>query len=295
MLVARWQDAHGTVAAGALEGDLVRPLRAADAQPGDAVAIASDPAGAAPAGDPVPLAEVRLLAPVPAPPSIRDFMAFEEHVATARRSRGLDVPELWYQIPTFYFTNPAVVHGPGDEIAMPSTEELDYELEVAAVVGRDCRDLTAEEAAEAIVGYTIFNDWSARDLQRREMALLLGPAKGKDFAHSIGPVIATPDQLAGDPGRPSGRMRAWVNGQLYSDGRLEDIHFSFADLLVHASRDSLVRAGDVIGSGTVGGGCLLELRATVGEDERPWLAAGDEVVFEVEGIGRLVNRIRAKG
>jgi fumarylacetoacetate (FAA) hydrolase len=294
MLIARWQDDNGTIAAGSLDGGRLQPLQAPAAALGDAVAIATDPTAATPAGDAVDLAAVQLLSPVPSPPSIRDFMAFEEHVATARRSKGLDVPELWYEIPTFYFTNPAVVHGPDEEIAIPSTKALDYELEVAAIVGRECRNISAEEAAEAIVGYTIFNDWSARDVQFREMALQLGPAKGKDFAHTIGPVIATPEELPGEPGRPTGSMLAWVNGTLYSEGRLEDIHFSFAELLAHAARDSVVRAGDVIGSGTVGSGCLLELRATIGDDERPWLQDGDEVVLEVDGIGRLTNRIARK-
>lgn len=291
MHIARWQQPDGTVGAGLLAGDRVVPLQAPGSTVGDAVAIAVAGSGAEQVGESIPLAEVRLLCPLPSPPSIRDFMAFEEHVKNARGSRGLDVPEDWYELPAFYFTNPAVVYGPADAVPMPGTERLDYELEVAAIVGRDGADLTVEEAADAIVGYTIFNDWSARDLQLREMALMLGPAKGKDFAHSLGPVIATPDELGGDPARPRARMRAWVNGTLYTDGELGDMHFSFADLVVHAARDSRVRAGDLIGSGTVGGGCILELSHTVGPDERPWLYPGDEVVFEVEGIGQLTNRI----
>ena len=178
---------------------------------------------------------------------------------------------------------------------MPQTECLDFELEVAVIIGRDARDLTHEDALGVIAGFTILNDWSARDLQAREMALGLGPAKGKDFASSLGPVIATPDALAGDPGRPSARMSARVNGAVYSEGQLASLHFSFADLLVHASRDTVLRRGDVIGSGTVGGGCLLELRHTSGASAHPWLRPGDVVELDVEGIGTLRNTIVQAG
>jgi fumarylacetoacetate (FAA) hydrolase len=217
-----------------------------------------------------PLDEVRLLAPVQNPPSVRDFYAFEQHVKNARAvtGRGEVVPE-WYEIPAFYFSNPAAIYGPDDEIPYPEgTEKLDYELEVAAVIG----------AGGEIAGFTVMNDWSARDLQRQEMAVGLGPAKGKDFATSLGPVIVTPDGL-GDV------MVARVNGEERSRGHFADMYWSWEQIVEHAARNTELRPGDVIGSGTVGTGCILEHG-----DER-WLQRGDEVELEVEGIGILRNRI----
>jgi fumarylacetoacetate (FAA) hydrolase len=217
-----------------------------------------------------PLDEVRLLAPVQRPPSVRDFYAFEEHVRNARvvTGRGEVVPE-WYEIPAFYFSNPAAIYGPDDEIPYPEgTEKLDYELEIAAVIGADGE----------IAGFTVMNDWSARDLQRQEMAIGLGPAKGKDFATSLGPVIVTPDEL-GD------LMVARVNGEERSHGHLSDMHWSWEQIVEQAARNTELRPGDVIGSGTVGTGCILEHG-----DER-WLQRGDEVELAIEGIGILRNRI----
>ena len=217
-----------------------------------------------------PLDQVRLLAPVQRPPSMRDFYAFEQHVKNARAVTGRgEVPPEWYEIPAFYFSNPAAIYGPDDEIPYPEgTEKLDYELEVAAVVGADGE----------IGGFTVMNDWSARDLQRQEMAIGLGPAKGKDFATSLGPVIVTPDEL-GDV------MVARVNGEERSRGSLGDMYWSWEQIVEHAARNTELRPGDVIGSGTVGTGCILEHG-----DER-WLQRGDEVELEVEGIGILRNRI----
>lgn len=239
------------------------------------------------------LDEVRILPPVPEPPSIRDFYAFEEHVATARKMRGLEMDPDWYELPVFYFTNPHVVYGHGDEVPMPrESAAVDYELEVAAVVGRDASNVSAEEAAGMIAGYTIFNDFSARDLQVREMAQSLGPAKGKDFANAFGPVLVTPDELPGGPeGRPRGTMTARVNGTEYSRGELGDCHWSFADMIAYAARDSRVRRGDLIGSGTVGTGCILERQITDGADRFPWLEPGDTVELEVQGIGILRNTV----
>ncbi|HKG43947.1 MAG TPA: fumarylacetoacetate hydrolase family protein [Gaiellaceae bacterium] len=221
-----------------------------------------------------PLDEVRLLAPVRRPPSVRDFYAFEAHVANARRVTGRgEVPAEWYELPAFYFSNPAAIYGPEDEIPYPNgTEALDYELEVAAVVG----------AGGAIGGFTVMNDWSARDLQRKEMRIGLGPAKGKDFATSLGPIIVTPDEL-GDLGL---KMVARVNGEERSRGNLGDMYYSWEAILAHAAQNTELRAGDVLGSGTVGTGCILEHG-----DER-WLQRGDEVELEVEGIGVLRNRVR---
>lgn len=219
-----------------------------------------------------PLADVTLLAPIPRPPSIRDFFAFEQHIATARANRGGRVPKEWYEFPVFYFTNPAAVYGPDDEIPYPEgTQQLDYELEIAAVIG----------AGAAIAGFTIMNDWSARDIQVKEMRVGLGPAKGKDFATTLGPVLVTADEFDGT----SARMTARVNGEQRSLGDLADIHYSWQQILDQAARNTRLCPGDVIGSGTVGSGCILE------HDDGRWLTRGDEVELEIEGIGVLRNRI----
>jgi fumarylacetoacetate (FAA) hydrolase len=218
------------------------------------------------------LDEIDLRPPVLHPPSVRDFYAFEQHVKTALASRGLEVPPEWYEIPVFYFSNPAAIYGPDDEIRRPTdTAELDYELEVAAVIGAEGR----------IGGFTVMNDWSARDLQRAEMKVGLGPAKGKDFATSLGPVVVTPDEFDGS----SGTMIARVNGEERSRGELGDLYYSWDAIVAHAARNTRLRAGDVLGSGTVGTGCILEL------GDGRWLQPGDVVELEVEGIGVLRNRI----
>jgi fumarylacetoacetate (FAA) hydrolase len=219
-----------------------------------------------------PLDEVELRPPVLHPPSVRDFYAFEQHVKTARANRGLEVPPEWYEIPVFYFSNPAAIFGPDDEIPYPpGTNELDYELEVAAIIGAD----------GAIGGFTVMNDWSARDLQRKEMKVGLGPAKGKDFATSLGPIVVTPDEFDGS----DGEMVARVNGEERSRGNLRDLNWPWERLLEQAARNTHLVAGDVIGSGTVGTGCILEL------GDGRWLRPGDEVELEVEGLGVLRNRI----
>jgi fumarylacetoacetate (FAA) hydrolase len=218
------------------------------------------------------LADVDLRAPVLHPPSVRDFYAFEQHVKTARASRGLDVPAEWYELPVFYFSNPAAIYGPEDEIPRPpETEELDYELEVAAIVGAEGR----------IGGFTIMNDWSARDLQRAEMKVGLGPSKGKDFATSLGPIVVTTDEFDGS----TGTMVARVNGEERSRGELGDMHHSWEAIVTHAARNTRLLPGDVLGSGTVGGGCIFE------HGDGRWLQSGDVVELEVEGIGILRNRV----
>ncbi|MGQ0802279.1 MAG: fumarylacetoacetate hydrolase family protein [Actinomycetota bacterium] len=237
------------------------------------------------------------LPPPTQPPSIRDFYAFEEHVATARRARGLEMVPEWYEAPVFYFSNPHSVIGTDQPVAAPpGCEELDYELEVAAVVGIEGRDLDADDAEGHIAGFTIMNDWSARDLQRREMKVGLGPAKGKDFATSLGPWLVPPDELAD---RRAGKaydlaMTARVNGREYSSGNLADLHWSFGEMLAHASRGTRLVPGDVIGSGTCGTGCILELSLVHGSDEYPWLVPGDVVELEVERLGVLRNPIAGR-
>src|SRR5574341_556135 len=246
-------------------------------------------------GKRIPLEAVRLHAPILRPPTLRDGYAFEAHVKAANANRGREVPEEWYQFPIFYFTNPNNIFGPDDEIPYPRyTQAMDYELEVAVVIGKPGRDLKPEDAPGHIFGYTIFNDWSARDVQREEMKVSLGPAKGKDFASALGPCIVTAEELAdraaGRPGVYDLEMRACINGVERSRGNFKDIYWSFGDLLARASESVMLLPGDVIGSGTVGTGCLLELTKGQG----PWLNEGDLVELEIERIGTLKNRIGKK-
>jgi fumarylacetoacetate (FAA) hydrolase len=240
-----------------------------------------------------PLSEVTLKAPLQRPPTLRDFYAFETHVKTANKNRGREVPEEWYQFPVFYFTNPNTIHGTGDDVTIPSfTKAMDYELELAAIIGKPGMDIKAENALDHIFGFTILNDWSARDVQRIEMKVGLGPAKGKDFASSLGPWIVTPDELRARAtsrvGVYDAAMTAKVNGAERSRGNWKDIHYSFGEIIARASEGVMLYPGDVIGSGTVGTGCLLE--TTKGEG--PWLKSGDEVVLEIAGIGILANKVR---
>ena len=229
--------------------------------------------------------------PILRPPSLRDFYAFERHVKTMWERRGGTVPEAWYRLPIFYFGNVSEIRGPGDGVWCPAaSSELDYELEVAALIDTPVHDLPAERAEEAIGGYTILNDWSARDLQREETTVRLGPAKGKDFASTIGPWLVTPDELA-DARRGSGyelAMIAAVNGEELSRGTWADIQFSFGQMVERASADVRLQPGDLLGSGTVGNGCLLEIK-----DERlgRWLQPGDEVTLAVERLGRLTSPV----
>jgi 2-keto-4-pentenoate hydratase/2-oxohepta-3-ene-1,7-dioic acid hydratase in catechol pathway len=234
-------------------------------------------------------ATVELLAPIPRPPSIRDFMAFEQHVVTASEAIGLTVDPLWYEQPVFYFTNPAAVCGPVADVAVPpGSAALDYELEIAAVVGRAGGDLDPARAADHIAGYVLFCDWSARDLQAREMRLNLGPAKGKDFANGFGPWMLTPDELPDDVA-----MTATVGDRLYSSGRLSDLHWSFGEMIAYASRGTTVVPGDVIGSGTVGTGCILELSRVHGADAYPYLEPGDRVRLAADRLGTIEARVVA--
>jgi fumarylacetoacetate (FAA) hydrolase len=256
----------GREAPGRIEGDEVVRLEAASLI--EVLAAAGPPDD----GPRYPIGQVSLRAPFPRPPSVRDFFAFEQHVATARANRGLQVPGEWYEFPAFYFTNPAAVFGPEDDILYPDgTSQLDYELEVAAVIGRGGR----------IAGFTVMNDWSARDIQLKEMRVGLGPAKAKDFATSMGPVLVTADEFDGT----HAVMTARVNGEERSRGDLADIHYSWAEILAHAARNTTLYPGDVIGSGTVGSGSILE------HGDGRWLTRGDVVELEIEGIGVLRNRV----
>jgi 2-keto-4-pentenoate hydratase/2-oxohepta-3-ene-1,7-dioic acid hydratase in catechol pathway len=238
----------------------------------------------------LPADAARILAPIPVPPSIRDFMAFEDHLTHIMKKRGAVLDPAWYEIPAFYFTNAAATLGPTDDVAAaPGAVELDYELEIAAVIGRPGRDLTPTEAVSHIAGYVLMCDWSARDLQRRERGIGLGPVKGKDWATSFGPVFVTADELPTPPGEPAPKlgMRAAVNGRLYSDGNLGELYWSFGEMIAYASRGTEVRAGDIIGSGTVGTGCIADLSARHSLEEYPWLKVGDRLHLEAGILGSI--------
>jgi len=236
------------------------------------------------------LKNVQLTAPLPNPTSFRDFVAFETHVKNATKRSGDTVAPEWYEMPIFYFSNPNAMKGPEEEVKRPSRcIRLDYELELACVIGKEGKNIKASEAEDYIFGYTILNDWSARDIQMKEMKVLLGPAKGKDFATSIGPYIVTKDEL--EPYRVGQRfnleMTAKVNGEVLSKGNFKDIYYTFGDMIERASEDVTLYPGDIIGSGTVGFGCLMEL----GTEVHRWLEPGDEVELAITGLGSLTNKI----
>lgn len=250
--------------------------------------------------------QANILAPVPHPASCRDGYAFRQHVAAARRNRKVDMIAEFDQYPIFYFTNHQAIQGPGDIVCMPDHfQKLDFELEVAIVVCRKGRNITAAEADRYIGGYMIMNDMSARTLQMEEMLLNLGPAKGKDFSTVIGPMLVTPDEL--EPYKVPARenhtgnnyrlgMKCRVNGKLVSDGNTADMDWTFAEILERCAYGVDIMPGDVIGSGTVGTGCFLELNGTglLNDPNYPvqWLKEGDVVEMEIEGLGRLTNTIR---
>lgn len=274
MRLVSFRDPEGGSAVGRLDGDRVVVLEAPtmlDWLRGEG--LGETGASHAPAA-------VTLLAPVPEPPSVRDFFAYEGHVAAGWRRRGGDIPEAWYDAPTFYFSNPASICGPGEPVTRPAaTRELDFELELAAVIG------TGGE----IAGFTLLNDFSARDVQRAEMTVGLGPAKGKDFATALGPWLVTPDELPLSDGRLQLEATVSVNGTELSRSDASAQHFSWPELVAHAARDTRLRPGDVLGSGTLNGGCLLELGPVVDGDR--WLEPGDTVTIAAPGLGELTTPI----
>lgn len=228
-----------------------------------------------------PADHVQIAAPLPNPPSLRDFIAFEEHIAATSKKRGQPIPPEWYKAPVYYKGNHRTIIGPDEDLPWPlDTTKLDYELELACVIGSKGRDITERDAHHYIAGYTIMNDFSARDIQFQEMACRLGPAKGKDFATALGPSLVTPDDIT-DLGALT--MVARVNGEEWSRGCFGSIHWSFSQMIAHVSRGETLYPGDVFGSGTVGGGCGLEMDR--------YLKPGDVVELEIEPIGVLRTRV----
>ncbi len=254
------------------------------------------------------LSDIQLLAPLPKPPSIRDFLGFEQHMLNASKAFGHDVKDLYYNIPVFYFTNHNAVYGPEDEIKRPATEtKMDLELEIAAVIGKAGSDIPQDKVDDHIFGYTIFNDWTARAIQKEEMKMPLGPAKGKDFANAFGPCIVTKDELEAHrcdisreihpehltmPETTSDRydlkMTSKINGKLICEGNMKTMYWTFPQQIERASANGVTMVpGEIIGSGTVGWGSLIENNFTV---HRP-LEPGDVVELEIEGIGVLRNTV----
>lgn len=242
----------------------------------------------------LPLSGTKLLSPIVQPPTVRDFIVFEEHAS----SQGTREPnEVWYRMPVFYFSNPLCIYGPDAEIPFPSaSSQFDYELEIGCVIGKEGKDVPVADAMDHIAGFTLFNDWSSRDLQVDEMAFGLGPAKGKDTASSIGPWLVTTDEMLPylKDGRLDLRCQVRVNGQNWlKDGSAKDAYFSFADMIERASKDSRIVPGDIIGSGTVGGGSIREAIRKGYEGAR-FLEPGDVVEHEVEVIGVLRGTLGPK-
>ncbi|WMT50448.1 MAG: fumarylacetoacetate hydrolase family protein [Ferroplasma sp.] len=225
--------------------------------------------------------------PIPGMRSVRDFYSFEDHVKNARKNKGLDMIPEWYKFPVFYFSCTPNIYPSGQEIKYPEkSKAFDYEMEVAAVIGSRVQDCH-RDCMDSIFGFIMMNDWSLRDIQKEEMKVMLGPAKGKDYATSFGPFLVTRDEILRDSenGKINIEMRGYVNGNLYSSNNLKNIYFSFNSMLERASESVPLLPGDVIGSGTFGTGCLLEL------GKYPWLKPGDEVKFESPQLGTLINRV----
>lgn len=255
-----------------------------------------------------PMKDYILLAPVPRPTSCRDGYAFRQHVAAARRNRGVEMIKEFDQYPIFYFTNHNAIQGPGAVYCMPDHfQQLDFELEIAIVIGKEGKNIKAKDADAYIAGFTVMNDLSARKLQMEEMLLNLGPAKGKDFSTVIGPWLVTPNELTtflvpakqGHVGNNYNlSMKCWVNDKLVSVGNVKDMDWTFAEIIERCSYGVTIYPGDVIGSGTVGTGCFLELNGT-GKRNNPnyqaqWLQPNDEVKMQIDGLGTLENTIHAE-
>lgn len=295
MKFATYSDGSGTHAA-VLEDGLLYPIPGArDLSDvlGDGLEglLATGRAARQDANAAVPLNAVRLEAPLQ-PPTLRDSMCFHEHIVNCMG----EVDPLNFRFPTFYLSNPTAVIGPSDDARIsPGCEQFDYELEIAAVVGKAGANISREEAASHIAGYTMYIDWSARDVQMEEMQLKLGPAKGKDGATTLGPVLVSADEFE-DLRKGKGfdvSMSVSINGEPVSTGNWSSINWDFDDVIAYTSRGTRLNAGDVLGSGTVGQGCLVEQRVLHPDDPRDWLKEGDVVTFEVDLIGRMDVRVAA--
>jgi fumarylacetoacetate (FAA) hydrolase len=284
MRVGTFAASDGEAFVGELEDGLVHRLAAAE------MTAWLRGAGRERTGETGEVETLTTLAPVPSPPSVRDFYAFERHVAAGARLRGREIAPHWYEAPAFYFSNPASILGPGEALARPqATEMLDFELEIAAIVG------VTTDGELGIAGFTLMNDWSARDVQAAEMTVGLGPAKGKDFGTALGPWLVTPDELPYADGRLALAARVEVNGVEVTAADASEQHFGWPEILAHAARDTRLRPGDVLGSGTLAGGCLLELGPLAAYDrpEGRWIEPGDVVALEADGLGRLETQIEA--
>ncbi|MFH5823155.1 fumarylacetoacetate hydrolase family protein [Georgenia sp. AZ-5] len=295
-LVRYSEGVDAAVRTGWLTAEGVRPLAAGVTMPEALGSVGSGILDGATAPAPIPLERLHLHSPVDVPPSLRDFMSFEDHVVTSMSALGRQVDPIWYQQPVFYFSNPAAVIGPSADVPVaPGSSEFDFELEIGAVIGTPGSDIPASEAERHIAGYAILCDWSARDLQEREMRVGLGPAKGKDTATTIGPWLITPDEL--EPLRtPRGfdiDFTVHVNGRLYSRGNWSTIHWTFPQMVAYASRGTTLRSGDVIGSGTIGTGCILELGRVHGFERYPYLCPGDVVRIDGGPLGTISQTIVA--
>lgn len=241
-------------------------------------------------GNPVgKFSDLKKLVPVPEVKSIRDFYAFETHVREARRSRGLDMVPEWYKYPIFYFSNTSNLYSSGSDVPVPSyTREMDFELEIAIVIGKDGKNITSEYAWDHVFGLTLANDWSARDIQREEVKVGLGPSKAKDFATSLGPLLVTREEILArkqSNGKIDLEVGATVNDIKYSSGNLSSIYWDIEKLIEWASLESRLRTGDVLMTGTVGTGCIVE------SGKYPWLKHGDKVVLTADVIGELENTV----
>ncbi len=279
MQLGSFRDPDRGVLVGEIEGELVHVLEA----PTMLAWLAGE--GRARTGVELEAASLSALAPVPEPPSLRDFYSYERHVAAGARLRGREIAAYWYEAPVFYFSNPAAILGPGEPLRRPaSTSMLDFELEIAAVIGVPPGGGDGE-----IAGFTLMNDWSARDVQADETTVGLGPHKSKDFGTSLGPYLVTPDELPSEDGRLRLRARVEVNGEQLAESDAEEQHFPWPEIVAHAGRDTRLRPGDVLGSGTLAGCCLLELGPlpAEGRPEGRWIEPGDVVTLEAEGLGRL--------
>jgi 2-keto-4-pentenoate hydratase/2-oxohepta-3-ene-1,7-dioic acid hydratase in catechol pathway len=301
MRFVTYDEGQGRLRAGVLDGETVHPLGEGTTvlsllgDDGTRLRRAGEDALTSTVGT-REVSDVIVCAPIPTPPSVRDFMTFESHVEGSMKLVNPDnpVPAEWYDAPAFYFSNPYATIGPDEDVMVPPGSTMfDLELEVAVVIGKPGRDITVEDAWGHVAGYSILIDWSARDLQMREMGVRLGPSKGKDSATTLGPTLVTPDEL--EPFR-SGKgfdlhMSARVNDVEIGSDTLASMGYSFAEMISHASRGTEVRPGDVLGSGTCGGGCLAELWGRHGVDAHSPLTPGDTVTVAVEQLGVVSQRI----